>query len=212
MLDSLVYFSEEWDLVLCAPLLSTQDTKQFELSGPENRLATRVGSIEQGTNVLMTTTVMHEGKHQISFRFTRGDDLAYNCGFGLVRDGTAWDKNLTAPSDTATWIMFSSEGALCGNGKSYRPKAGAVKNGQIVSIEADLDKGTLRFWLDGKVHGPGWSSGVTGRLRWATFVQAIGDGVQIVHTPELQPWTPWIGIDSDSLNSDEESSNSDEDE
>jgi hypothetical protein len=42
-----------------------------------------------------------------------------------------------------------------------------MKEGQIVSMEADADKGALRFWLDGKQHGPGFMSGVEGRVRWA---------------------------------------------
>ena len=64
-------------------------------------------------------------------------------------------------------------------------------------MEADLDKGTLRFWVDGKPHGPGHSSGVTGRLRWAVSLYYKGGAVQIVPTPELQPWTPWVPPVSD---------------
>ena len=56
-------------------------------------------------------------------------------------------------------------------------------------MEADLDKGTLRFWVDGKPHGPGRSSGVTGRLRWAVILYYKGAAVEIVPTPELQPWS-----------------------
>ena len=37
-------------------------------------------------------------------------------------------------------------------------------------MEADLDKGTLRFWVDGKQHSPGFMSGVEGRVRWAVTV------------------------------------------
>ena len=81
-------------------------------------------------------------------------------------------------------------GSLCGNGKEEDDEAGEINEGQIVSMEADLDKGTLRFWVDGKPHGPGWSSGVTGRLRWAVCVYYKGGAVEIVPTPELQPWVP----------------------
>ena len=61
---------------------------------------------------------------------------------------------------------------------------------QIISMEADLDKGTLRFWLDGQPRGPGWSSGVKGKLRWSVNMHYEGQAVQIVPTPELQPWAP----------------------
>ena len=54
-------------------------------------------------------------------------------------------------------------------------------------MQVDLAAGTLKFWLDGKPHGPGWTSGVTGQLRWATSVGDKGSSVQIVPTPlELQ--------------------------
>jgi hypothetical protein len=76
--------------------------------------------------------------------------------------------------------------AVSGNGKAADDEAGRMKEGQIVSI--DLDKGTLRFWVDGKPHGPCHSSGVTGRLRWTVCLYLKGYDVQIVPIPELQPW------------------------
>ena len=60
-----------------------------------------------------------------------------------------------------------SDGDFHGNGKYNGDNAGSINEGQIISMEADLDKGTLRFWLDGQPHGPGWSSGVKGKLRWS---------------------------------------------
>ena len=107
--------------------------------------------------------------------------------FGLVRDGAAWDKDHHHKESTDAWYM-RSDGYLCGNGKEMNDRAGSIKEGQIVSMEADLDKGTLRFWVDGKQHGPGWNSGVTGRLRWAVCLYNKGGDVEIVPTPELQPW------------------------
>ena len=34
----------------------------------------------------------------------------------------------------------------------------------------DTDAGTLKFWRDGKPHSPGYTSGVSGPLRWAATV------------------------------------------
>jgi hypothetical protein len=68
-------------------------------------------------------------------------------------------------------------------------------------MEADLDKGTLRFWVDGKQHGLGHvsgviSNGVKGRLRWALAQCQILVDVEIVPTPELQPWSAsWVPRD-----------------
>ena len=35
-------------------------------------------------------------------------------------------------------------------------------------MQVDMDAGTLKFWVDSKPHGSGYTSGVTGPLRWAT--------------------------------------------
>jgi hypothetical protein len=82
--------------------------------------------------------------------------------------------------------MYSPSGGLYGNGKYYNDDAGKINPGQILTLEADLDKGTLRFWVAGKPHDPGYTSGVTGRLRFATTVRYKSNSVQIVPTPELQ--------------------------
>jgi hypothetical protein len=135
---------------------------------------------------------MESGKHRMSLKLMKGegnDNLVHM--FGLVRDGVAWDEDHGETESTDGWFM-GSNGHLYGNGKEDDDEAGGIKEGQIVSMEADLDKGTLRFWVDGKPHGPGRGSGVTGRLRWAVCLYRKGGVVEIVPTPELQPWTPWV--------------------
>ena len=112
--------------------------------------------------------------------------------FGLVRDGAAWGKDHAYEYSTDAWYM-SQSGSLYGNEKEdYDCPVDIndfcvpnMNDSQIVSMEADLDKGTLRFWLDGKQHGLGWSSGVTGRLRWAVSLFCCTGRVEIVPTPEL---------------------------
>ena len=111
--------------------------------------------------------------------------------FGLVRDGAAWDKAHYHKESTDAWYMHST-GNLYGNGKDMDHYAGDINEGQIVSMETDLDKGTLRFWVDGKQYGPGYMSGVEGRVRWAVSLYYKGGVVEIVPTPELQPWTSWV--------------------
>ena len=71
--------------------------------------------------------------------------------------------------------------------------AGSIAEGAIVSLELDVDKGTLRFWLDGKPHGPEWFGGekINGELRWAAIVENEGASVEIMPTPELEPWKEW---------------------
>ena len=55
-------------------------------------------------------------------------------------------------------------------------------------MQVDMDAGTLKIWVDGKPHGPGYTSRVTGPLRWATSMLYKHNSVEIVTTttPELQ--------------------------
>ena len=116
----------------------------------------------------------------------KGSARYLNQFFGVVRDGRAWDADYPNSESTDSWYVHNS-GHLHGNGKQDSEPAGGIKEGQIISMVADLDKGTLRFWLDGQPHGPGWSSGVKGKLRWSVCMYYEGSAVQIVPTPELQP-------------------------
>ena len=140
---------------------------------------------------------MESGQHRISIKLMKGSASYFNHLFGVVRDGRAWDGGLPNSESTDAWYMISGFGSLWGNGKHNSDRAGEINEGQIISMVADLDKGTLRFWLDGQPHGPGWSSGVKGKLRWSVSMFDEGSAVQIVPTPELQPWTPWTPLESD---------------
>ena len=124
---------------------------------------------------------MESGKHRMSLKLIKGEGSGLGHYFGLVRDGAAWDKGHHTFESTDAWYMNSS-GYLFGNGKNASDGAGEINDGQIVSMEADLDKGTLRFWVDGKLHGPDHSSGVAGRLRWALNLRDKGNAIQIVPT------------------------------
>ncbi len=155
-------------------------------------MATKIGQDEGGNNCLWTNRVMESGKHRMSLKMMKAEGNELWHYFGLVRDGAAWDKNHRAKASTDAWYM-DSDGSLCGNGKDDDDDVGSIKEGQIVSMEEDLDKGTLRFWVDGKQHGPGFMSGVEGRVRWAVSLCDKGEAAEIVPTPELQPWSAsWV--------------------
>ena len=95
------------------------------------------------------------------------------------------------------WFMYSENGALFGNIKAAGDRAGGIKPDQVLTMQVGTDAGTLKFWLDGKSHGPGHTSGVTGPLRWTTNVCCTGSFVDIAPTLELQPWTPWEPLEQD---------------
>ena len=137
---------------------------------------------------MMTGPVMEgTGKHTISMKLGQGDANFVDIMCGVARDGVACNKDYGNRGNTEAWYMWSGGGSLYGNGKEGDDSAGRINEGQVLTMQVDLDAGTLKFWLDGKPHGPGRTSGVTGRLRWATSVIYKGNSVQIVPTPlELQ--------------------------
>jgi hypothetical protein len=158
----------------------------FKLNGESDSISTKIVDQDNcNNNCLVTSRVFDSGKHRISFKLIKGEASHMFIYCGLVRDGAAWNANHTFSSSTTGWFMDSVCGSLYGHGKEGDDRAGEIKSGQILTIEADLDKGTLRFWVAGKPHGPGYTSGVTGRLRFATTVVYKGSSVQIVPTPEL---------------------------
>ena len=107
-------------------------------------------------NCLWANRVMESGKHRISLKLIKGEgNYLYQHLFGLVRDGAAWDKCHADGESTDAWYM-GSNGKLYGNGKQNDDGAGSINEGQIVSMEADLDKGTLRFWVDGWQAAQSW--------------------------------------------------------
>ena len=92
-------------------------------------------------------------------------------------------------SDGALLYIGSHEGDICKPASDWivsSNEAGEIKSGQVLTMQVDTDASTLKFWVDGKPHGPGFTSGVTGSLRWKTWVNYEGNAVEIVPTPELE--------------------------
>ena len=96
---------------------------------------------------------MESGQHRISIKLLESSKDSLFHMFGVVRDGRAWDANCPQSESTDVRYMTSGYGGLYGNGKERSDNAGDIYEGQIISMVADLDKGTLRFWLDGRLTG-----------------------------------------------------------
>jgi hypothetical protein len=64
------------------------------------------------------------------------------------------------PNDV--YLIDASDGGLIGNGKDRDDKQGKFGRGARVGVLLDLDKGWLRFYLNDKRCGPGFTNGVTG--------------------------------------------------
>ena len=133
--------------------------------------------------------------------------------FGVVLDGAPRDK---PPINGICWLIQDSKGTYFLGNQNFVPStagpeyarathvAGAIEAGQVLSMQLNMERGTLKFWVDGKPHGPGFTkvdirsattceSDVGGasqscerlRLRWAATVTKIGMSVHIVPTPAL---------------------------
>ena len=176
----------EWKWGVASDLVKD---KVFELSGPNNSIATKIDQDIDWKNCMMVGRVMGAGtgKHTISMKLAQGSADYTDIFCGVVRDGAPRNEQYYTQESTVGWFMESWSGGLYGNGKYCDDKAGEIESGQVLTMQVDTDAGTLKFWLDGKPHSPGYTSGVTGPQRWATSVFYKGNSVEIVPTPELQP-------------------------
>ena len=116
---------------------------------------------------------------------------------GIVRDGAAHDED-HSERDVDNGIAFkhngflidAADGGLCGNGRCNADPAGRFGAGSMLTMRLDLHVGTLKFWVDGKRHGPGYRDiDCSGTYRWATSLFFMCDCVQICSTP---PWPSFL--------------------
>jgi len=166
---------EEWERDAASDL---NKNKVFELSGPNNSIATKIDWDKDPDNCMMVGRAMGTGtgKHTISMKLDQGSANGMYISCGMVSDG-------------ALWYIVSDEGDICKLDSDWivsSNEAGEIKSGQVLTMQVDTDASTLKFWVDGKPHGPGFTSGVTGSLRWKTWVYYEGNAVEIVPTPELE--------------------------
>jgi hypothetical protein len=80
----------------------------------------------------------------------------------------------TARDCESSWFVSASYGALFGNYKQGDHAAGAYTQGDRVGMLIDLDDGSLRFFKNGVLHGPGYPAG-----------SIIGPVVHAVNTMQL---------------------------
>jgi hypothetical protein len=130
---------------------------------------------------LVTTGVeLTAGKH-----YWEVDILSYDIGnifVGVTRPNLDPNGDYAVRESTDGWFMKAasghlqpSPGSLSGNGKGNDPwendeepgnndgEAGAFNEGGLVGVLLDLNEGSLRFFVNGVQHGPGYPAGsVTG--------------------------------------------------
>jgi hypothetical protein len=106
-------------------------------------------------DTLVTSGVeLTAGKH-----YWELEKLSFNCFLGIARPNLEPNGDYTLDRSADGWFIWTSEGGLCGNGKNEDDAAGEIEEGARVGVLLDLDEGSLRFFVNGVQHGPGYPAG-----------------------------------------------------
>jgi hypothetical protein len=119
---------------------------------------------------------MTEGRHYWEVEMTKWEWS--NCMIGAVRPGLDHDKDHYHAN--GAYFIDAYNGGLWGNGEGNADKQGKFVQGDRVGVLLDLDAGWLRFYLNGKRCGPGYTEGVTGPLLRAAQVYIKGDMLTVL--------------------------------
>ena len=163
-----------------SPLVKDQ---VVQLSGPNKCTATKIDDDENDQNCMVVGDIMREGtgKHFISFKRGRYYSIVF---LGVVKDGVRHNRDYANQESDSGCFMHAHNGSLWGGGKEDSEPAGAICDTDVLTLELDTDTRALRFWLNGKPHGPGYSKLPTeGPLRWAASM--FNEGCSVTIIPEL---------------------------
>jgi hypothetical protein len=133
-------------------------------------------------NCLMLTPTMHgTGTYTVSLELIR---ISYSTSFGLVTSTTRYDE---APDES---FFIDLENAETGNNmvlvdNNFGFKV--FKPGDIITMQADLDTGTLRIWLDGEPYACA-NIPQNCSYRWGLNAGWSGESAKIIHPPTLGEW------------------------
>jgi hypothetical protein len=132
---------------------------------------------DDGCETLVTSGVeLTAGKH-----YWEVEMLSLNCFLGIARPNPNPNHVYTDEFSTDGWFIWTSEGGLCGNGKGNDDYAGYINSGDRVGLRLDLDEGSLRFFVNGVQHGPGYPAGsVTGPVVCAVSMYNSGTSVRLL--------------------------------
>ena len=87
------------------------------------------------------------------------------------------------------WYLSTGTGGLCGGGEAYSKRQGKVPLGTRVGVRLDLDDGSMRFYNDGHLFGPGFPPGtVTGPVVRAVELADLGQQVTLIPDAQLELW------------------------
>jgi hypothetical protein len=122
--------------------------------------------VDDENDTLVTSGVeLTMGKHYWEVQAGIGPGMYVGPGMyiGVTRPNLDPNVDYAIAKSDDGWLIWTNEGSLWGNGKEDIDHAGDIDKGDIVGVLLDLNEGSLRFYLNGVQHGPGYPAGsVTG--------------------------------------------------
>lgn len=168
----------------------SKSLNEFEKFKISDQIATKIETTNNYDHCLMVDVPMTSGIHTISLKL---GGRSFYCG--VVRDGSDCNTCYATRENQQGWFINTWFAALCGNGKNdgdfHEPdfvptdRNGTIFTDEVLTMRVDLEAGTLKFWVDGKPRGNGYTSGVSGPLRWAVSTFFANNHIEIVSTPPL---------------------------
>ena len=100
---------------------------------------------------------------------------------GICRTTAALEANHRGKNSKSAWFFETMSGGLFGHGKHYSNTADSFKDGDILGILLDLDNGSILFFKNGEVNGPGFPEGsVTGPVTIGVQMNQVGHGAELI--------------------------------
>ena len=122
---------------------------------------------------------MVAGVHYWEVMVTQDPAGNSNVIFGVLKPGLSLDQSYETVRGYNAWYLDGHTGSLSGQGPHNLHPQGRVNVYDQIGVELDLDEGSLTFYRNGKVFGPGFS-GVTGPVARAVAMSDGGTAVKVL--------------------------------
>jgi hypothetical protein len=138
----------------------------------------------QEHSLTTTGTELTEGRHYWEVELISNENMSA-LFVGISRPNLYPTGRYYQRDCTDGWFIYGYNGALYGNGKHFKDKAGSYKRGDRVGVLLNLENGSLRFFKNGVQHGPGFPAGsVTGPVVAAVQMCYEDDSVRLLPNAE----------------------------
>jgi hypothetical protein len=153
-----------------------------------------------------TRTTLHTISFVVGGGYRRGQSPP-RAICGVVRAGMPHNVNPSQGPPITGWFLDTATGGLqcptllanaAGRGRATGcecQSAGPLHRGEVLTMQLDTDKGTLKFWANGQTYGPGYRTEfdgtgmmygkITGAVQWAVTIPYQMDFVRIVPNPSF---------------------------